>query len=778
VNRPPSAAVPESAEYLDDLPETLTDLELARLSEWHVPTPALRELVQAVETQRCVAVVGEPGAGKSATLAALARPELTKGAVPPDFLHAILLLNASSTLDEIATLLADQMLLNVSEFAEAQYQFCVRTTYEQRSGLDPLFVEVVGPLRFLPQDPVRIAIDGSDPMSPEIEAPLREFYNLVGTHPDLAFVRLIVTARPTAELPSGAHRLELPQPDEKFLRRFCSKRGLPASVATQVAAAAGGAWLCAKLAGELAARDPKIMEQWRAAASAVEVCHSALAIQAELDPQRWQSVWSPVLAVLAAAGAGPLAPMPLLGAALAALEHPMTPDELQVALEELAPFITRAQVEGEPERVGVCHSALAEALLEPAETAPLGVEPAVVHRSILAAIDTLAPMDQFDPADVDALQRYARAREAQHCWSAGEAGEIAVRFANRYWPSARQSLICLEAWLPRIKESLGATAPATFAMRDLLAHWTSEAGDAQEALSLYQELLADQQSALGPADPQVLNTRAHVALCMGEGGDAEAARGLFESLLADAVTAWGADDPRTLSIRGQVANWTGESGDGSQAIALLQKLFADLVRVLGPDHAETLQTRNSLVLWKGSAGFKSEAMRLSRSLLPDYERLFGKDHPAALLARDNLIFWTGEKGDAQNALRMAQELLSDYQRQLGPDHPDTLTLRSKIAFWTGGAGDARAALRSFEHLLPDLDRALGKMHPDTLAARNCIVFWMGVTGDAAGALALAQELIPDCRRLLGAGHATTLSLERLVENLEQLQRINGRKSTA
>ena len=52
--------------------------------------------------------------------------------------------------------------------------------YEQRRDFDPLFLEVVGPLRLLPGDVVRIAIDGSDQVAPEIAAPLREFNQFAG----------------------------------------------------------------------------------------------------------------------------------------------------------------------------------------------------------------------------------------------------------------------------------------------------------------------------------------------------------------------------------------------------------------------------------------------------------------------------------------------------------------------------------------------------------------------------------------------------------------------
>lgn len=776
MNRPPPGSPTESEDDFEDVPLTWNDLEVSRLSEWHVPTPALRELVQLSETERCVAVVGEPGSGKSATLAALARPELTKGAVPEFFHNAIILLNPSTSLEEFATLLASQLQLTVDGFEDAQYRFCVSTTYEQRAGFDPLFLEVVGPLRLLPGDTVRVAIDGSDQVAPELAAPLREFYNLLATHPALPFLRLIVTERSFENAPPRAHILELPTPEEKSLKRYCSKRGLMANVAAQVAATAGGAWLCAKLAGEMAARDPKVIERWRPAQSANDVCVSALDILAANNPERWRTAERPVLALLAAAGAGPLLPLQLLEEATAGLGRRFETAELRDLLNQLAPFITRAQVDGASERLGVCHQALAEVLLDPDKHATLAIDSTTAHAAILGAIDRLAPLDQLNANDNDECQDYALECEAQHCWGAGLADQIPERFAVRHWPSARQNQICVEAWLPKLDEQFGYTSKSMLALRSLLAHWTQQCGDVQEALTQYTSLCGDLQRVLGRKHPQTLKIRGNIADCTGAIGDAARAVRLFEQLLTDVEQALGADHLEALAIRNQIARWAAESGDASQAIVLLQKLLEDQERLLGRDHPETLQTRNHLIQQKGNAGFQSEALRLSRGQAPEYERLFGKDHPATLLARDNVVFWTGEQGDAKGALQLAQELLTDYTRVLGPDHPDTLTLRSKIAFWTGGAGDAKAALRLFEHLQPDLERTMGPLHPDSLTVRNSVAFWMGVTGDAAGALTVARELIADCQQTLGARHNTTMSLERLVERLEQIERIASPKS--
>jgi hypothetical protein len=68
----------------------------------------------------------------------------------------------------------------------------------------------------------------------------------------------------------------------------------------------------------------------------------------------------------------------------------------------------------------------------------------------------------------------------------------------------------------------------------------------------------------------------------------------FEQLLADQSRVLGPDDPQTLFTRGNLAGLLVESGRLAEAITACERLLADRTRVLGPDAPQTLTTRSNL----------------------------------------------------------------------------------------------------------------------------------------------------------------------------------------
>ena len=124
--------------------------------------------------------------------------------------------------------------------------------------------------------------------------------------------------------------------------------------------------------------------------------------------------------------------------------------------------------------------------------------------------------------------------------------------------------------------------PETLATRYNIAHWTGEAGDAQEALRLLTELLPDQERVLGRDHAQTLTTRHNIAHRTGEAGDAPEALRLYRELLPDQERVLGRDHAQTLRTRHNIAHWTGEAGDAQEALRLFTELLPDLGAGAGP----------------------------------------------------------------------------------------------------------------------------------------------------------------------------------------------------
>jgi len=340
-------------------------------------------------------------------------------------------------------------------------------------------------------------------------------------------------------------------------------------------------------------------------------------------------------------------------------------------LVRLRQFVVRGRPGTRDEQVGLFHTTLKDYLSGGCGQYAIDVRRG--HRAVQEAIDELAPRARHDPADP--LHRYAAQMESEHLWAIGEYRGVILSLAARESVIPVENLRRWRSWEERFGSQVDNAYPETLLARHNVAFWTGEAGDAREALRLFQALLPDQERVLG------------------------------------------VDHPDTLTTRNNIAWLTGEAGDAREALRLFQALLPDQERVLGPDHPDTLKTRNNIAAWTGDA---REALGLSRTLLPDQERVLGPDHPDTLRTRTNIASWTGRSGNARKALRLLRALLQDQGRILGVDHPDTLTTRNNIAAWTGRSGEARKALRLFQELLPDQERVLSPDHPDTLTTREWI----------------------------------------------------------
>ena len=144
---------------------------IKRLTAWFQPTPVLQVIVARSREARYVAVEGGAGSGKSALAAALARPEVTQGAVPSGFVHAVAFLSAGVQTPEIAATLAGQLARALPGFEAAREQSQKALTEEEKRGVNSIERDVLRPLRWLgAEEVVRIMVNGLDQLPPAASA--------------------------------------------------------------------------------------------------------------------------------------------------------------------------------------------------------------------------------------------------------------------------------------------------------------------------------------------------------------------------------------------------------------------------------------------------------------------------------------------------------------------------------------------------------------------------------------------------------------------------------
>ena len=720
--------------------------EIEKLTRDFHPVGALVEIAAAVEDHpEGVHIVGKGEHGKSTLVAALARPELTNGAIPECYLAAAAFINRATTSDQLAMLLADQLERSVRgfEIARPLIKTFGSKVSETWAELGPFDRELIVPLKSLaelpaPVGPVRIAVDGLDRVGSAGGDLSRGLTRLAA----LEAVRLITTARPNAPSPEGAYIFELGPAVATELSAYFTARGFSSKEAATLAERAGGSWLTARQLADT-----------KGLVSATSLFDTQISTILSDNDLRWEQL-TPVLTPLVAAGSGPTLPVEILVRACESLGGPASRAQVHDLLIFAHGLIVWSEPGTEQERVGLFHQSLSEFLAEPASSFHVNLRAG--HEAILAAITSLESGNEL-PIE-DPVRRYATATAPEHLWALGQYEDATAARRARKFAEPRDNLSAWQRWAERAAQTADADQRLGLLARHGVAYWTGMAGRPSLGRDQCSALLTEFKGALGVKDRETLTLRRNIALFTDRAGNASSARDLARAVRDDRAHLLGPDDRETLASSADLAIFTGNAGERARARDQLRELVDHRARVVGRYDPDTLATRGNFAFWTGEAGDPAEALRLFTVLLPDRARFLGRDHPDTLNARGSIAQWTGEAGNAREALRLLTELLPDRERVLGPDHPSTLTTRYRHAHWTGHAGDARAALRLVTELLPDRERVLGPDHPEVLATRAAIATWTGLAGKPAEALRLLTTLLPDQQRVLGPDHPDTLEL--------------------
>ena len=304
---------------------------------------------------------------------------------------------------------------------------------------------------------------------------------------------------------------------------------------------------------------------------------------------------------------------------------------------------------------------------------------------------------------------------------------------------------------------LGDNHPHTLAFCHNLAGAYQAAGRLGEALPLYEEVLADSVRLLGDNHPDTLTSRNNLASAYQQAGRLEEALPLYEEVLADRARVLGDNHPDTLASRNNLADAYQAASRLDEAIVLFEGVLADHVRVLGPDHPHTLASRGNLAGAYQAASRLDEAIVLFEGVLTDHVRVLGPDHPHTFTSQDNLAGAYQAAGRPDEAIPLYEQVAADSARVLGPDHPHTLTFQGNLAVAYQAAGRLDEAIPLYEQVLADSMRVLGPDHPHTLTSQGNLAVAYQAAGRLGEAIPLYEQVLTDRMRVLGDDHPQTLA---------------------
>lgn len=469
---------------------------LEELANFYIPIPQFHEILAEARRARCVAVIGGPGQGKSALVGAISEVGIKKG-----FAHAVAFVTLSPRLEDMADTIMQQLCMQFKGYVDAYNEFYYLHQNNWK-GLDAFMQLVDGPLSFLEGRPqVRLAIDGLNHLEQHSLDVLSKYLRRLATQQETEHVHILVTSRSEKAVPEGSTIFHLTPPSKETIKLYLQRRNLNADEVAQIGDYTEGDWLMTKVLADVMT-DDKITD-------IIPTLHGlynhilATAVDHEFSAYR---DLKPLLTVLAAAGIGPILPLPLLCLATGLLDGPYTISAITHLLASLGKVITRGQPGTAEEHVGLYDWTFAEYLVN--TPSQWKIELLAGHYAIATALVRLAPMKDHDSSD--SLHRYAASAEVHHLWAIGDYTQLLQSLTARSSAVPAENVDNWKNWHDRLTTSFGPDHPAVLTTRSNIARWTGEGGNPQEALRLYMALLLDQTRILGAEHADVFMTRSNI----------------------------------------------------------------------------------------------------------------------------------------------------------------------------------------------------------------------------------------------------------------------------
>jgi tetratricopeptide (TPR) repeat protein len=330
-------------------------------------------------------------------------------------------------------------------------------------------------------------------------------------------------------------------------------------------------------------------------------------------------------------------------------------------------------------------------------------------------------------------------------WLAGRLRASAVRLrqvtGDLLWAGGCHPLLLRTG---RSLDSAGLTGPA-------VAYWT--------------ELTAASGRQLGERHPDTLQAGERLAEAYLTAGQAQDAASWFQWVLADRLRRTKPDHPSAIAARRSLGHALVEANQPAEAVTVLSEAARGCERSYGTDHLDTLSARDELAVAYRAAGQFAEAIKLGGRTLADRERIQGPQHPDTMTTREKLAaaYLAGDR--VKDAVSSYKQVLSDRERILGRHHPDTIAARGNLAAAYRSAGRMASALQLYEQACADYERVLGADHRDTLACRANLAHACYAAGRLTDATTLLRDTVARGERVLPPRNPLRQALRESLANM-------------
>jgi tetratricopeptide (TPR) repeat protein len=234
---------------------------------------------------------------------------------------------------------------------------------------------------------------------------------------------------------------------------------------------------------------------------------------------------------------------------------------------------------------------------------------------------------------------------------------------------------------------------------NLLAGVYRLTGKQDQALTLFEGLVAARRANLGPHHPETLGTQVSLALTYADTGKRARALELMEQTLSSCRAKLGEEHPETVRARYFVADLYVNAGRPDQAVPLFEQVLAYRQGRLPADHPDTLRAMTSLARAHGGAGQLDRVPPLLDDALRRLTARFGPDDPNTRRTAEVLKA-------VQNALD-AQKRYEELRKANAPAAPNALGALREVAESRLGLGNLDGAESALAEVLVGMTSLAG-----------------------------------------------------------------------
>lgn len=316
-----------------------------------------------------------------------------------------------------------------------------------------------------------------------------------------------------------------------------------------------------------------------------------------------------------------------------------------------------------------------------------------------------------------------------------------------------------------------ADAETTARLTGNLGALLSRKGKHGEAVPLLKQALADHIMRLGPDHNQVLDSRFTLATALIGNGAADAAREEYERGLASLVKTGEPNTYRAFVAHQGLGGIASASGETSTAIDHWQKAL-EAAEAVGMDEHQRIAVVDKLAGTLTRTERQVEAEPLLRQILKHHIDDHGAETEGAFSAATSLAENLQSLGKFEEAERLLRDTLATMQTTLGAAHADVGSALSQLGWLLAEQERAREAVPLLERAVRILKDGAGAEDTRTLTARNNLALSLVAVGRLDEAITIQRDELEISRRVRGPDDPeTSKSMNNLALSLEKAGRV-------